>query len=162
MIPAVNPTDISFEKGAIISVVSKDGQGTWTGTIDGGKEGTFPKGLVEPYENTEETAGGLDVKLQDMAEAIFKLGLAAALLTAFILWGRYSYQFIDGLPWKDEFWKSKILDPVIIAVTVLVVAVPEGLPLAVSTTQSSAQLDVHGFSRESRLRREPRRTQRTS
>ena len=29
-------------------------------------------------------------------------------------------------------WKTKVLDPVIIAVTVLVVAVPEGLPLAVT------------------------------
>ena len=62
-------------------MLSKDGQGTWTGTIDGGQEGTFPKGVVEPYENTEETAGGLDVKLQDMAEAIFKLGLGAILPT---------------------------------------------------------------------------------
>eukprot|EP01043_Picozoa_sp_COSAG02_P070647 COSAG02_NODE_12598_length_1521_cov_1.039381_1_plen_471_part_01 len=128
-----SPGDISFTEGTIISVVSKDGKGTWTGTIDGGAEGTFPKSVVEPYENTEETAGGLDVKLQDMAEAIFKLGLAAALVTALILWGRFAYESIfNDLQFKDEFWKSKILDPLIIAVTVLVVAVPEGLPLAVT------------------------------
>jgi Ca2+ transporting ATPase len=128
-----NPGEISFTEGTIISVVSKDGKGTWTGTIDGGKEGTFPKSVVEPYENTEETAGGLDVKLQDMAEAIFKLGLAAALVTALILWGRFGYESaFNGLRFEDEFWKTKILDPLIIAVTVLVVAVPEGLPLAVT------------------------------
>ena len=130
---ATNPGDISFTEGTVISVISKDGKGTWTGTIDGGAEGTFPKSVVEPYENTEETAGGLDVKLQDMAESIFKLGLAAALLTALILWGRFAFESIfNDLRFRDEFWKLKILDPLIIAVTVLVVAVPEGLPLAVT------------------------------
>ena len=125
---------LSFKEGAVISVVSKDGKGTWTGTIDGGEEGTFPKGVVEPYVNTEETAGGLDVKLQDMAEAIFKLGLGAAVVTAIILWVRFGVFAAteDDFEFEDEMWKTKILDPIIIAVTVLVVAVPEGLPLAVT------------------------------
>jgi P-type Ca2+ transporter type 2B len=54
-------------------------------------------------------------------------------LTALILWGRFAFESIfNDLRFRDEFWKLKILDPLIIAVTVLVVAVPEGLPLAVT------------------------------
>ena len=123
--------ELSFAAGTLISVVSKDGP-VWTGTIDGGSEGTFPKSLVEPYVNVEESAGGLDVKLQDMAGFMFKCGMGAAALTGIMLWGRFALESANGLEWNDEFWKTRILDPLIVAVTVLVVAVPEGLPLAVT------------------------------
>ncbi|KAG0047246.1 hypothetical protein BGZ83_007676, partial [Gryganskiella cystojenkinii] len=73
----------------------------------------------------------LQSKLNDLAEQIAKLGSLAALLMLIILFIRFFVKFKEGIPETEKIVKT-LLDIVIAAVTVIVVAVPEGLPLAVT------------------------------
>lgn len=73
----------------------------------------------------------LQVKLDGLAGAIAKLGSAAAILLFFVL----LFRFVAGLsdsPLSPSEKASEFMDILIVAVTVIVVAVPEGLPLAVT------------------------------
>lgn len=73
----------------------------------------------------------LQVKLDGLATAIAKLGSTAAILLFFVL----LFRFLGALPGNDATSSAKasqFLDILIVAVTVIVVAVPEGLPLAVT------------------------------
>ncbi|CAG8766708.1 11718_t:CDS:2, partial [Cetraspora pellucida] len=80
--------------------------------------------------NNEDTP--LQVKLNDLAEQIAKLGGAAALLMLIVLLVKYFISFrISGVPSVAKVIDS-LISIVISAVTVVVVAVPEGLPLAVT------------------------------
>ena len=60
-------------------------------------------------------------------------GTALALLTVLALVVRFSIEkfAIEGRPWSNTYIQHYI-DAVVIGVTVLVVAIPEGLPLAVT------------------------------
>ncbi|KAF9982629.1 hypothetical protein BGZ75_005907 [Mortierella antarctica] len=81
---------------------------------------------------TEAEDTPLQVKLNLLAERIAKLGSLAALLMLIILIIRYFVGFkANGVPASALIVKS-LVDIVIAAVTVVVVAVPEGLPLAVT------------------------------
>lgn len=81
---------------------------------------------------TEAEDTPLQVKLNFLAERIAKLGSLAALLMLIILIIRYFVGFkTKGTPSSAEI-VSSLVDIVIAAVTVVVVAVPEGLPLAVT------------------------------
>ncbi|KAF9173095.1 hypothetical protein BGX20_004119 [Mortierella sp. AD010] len=80
---------------------------------------------------TEAEDTPLQVKLNGLAEQIAKLGSLAALLMLIILFIRYFITFKDGKPAAASIVKS-LVDIIIAAVTVIVVAVPEGLPLAVT------------------------------
>eukprot|EP00054_Salpingoeca_dolichothecata_P015910 m.92418 g.92418 ORF g.92418 m.92418 type:complete len:1299 (-) comp21718_c0_seq1:367-4263(-) len=75
----------------------------------------------------------LQVKLTRMAIQIGYCGTVAALLTVVVLILRYCIEEfgVDNEPYSGGIW-SDLLSFVIVAVTVLVVAVPEGLPLAVT------------------------------
>ena len=108
--------------------------------------------LGEIMDKLEESQGNtpLQDKLEVIAEEIGKLGTYAALLTIHILLFRY---FLDGLlkrnidlfgaETRDDrpFIKNFKLwvDYVIIGVAVIVVAVPEGLPLAVMISLAYSQ-----------------------
>ncbi|CAK1360862.1 Calcium-transporting ATPase 8, plasma membrane-type [Cercospora beticola] len=73
----------------------------------------------------------LQVKLDGLATAIAKLGTSAAAFLFFVL----LFRFVGGLsdnPRTSSEKASQFLDILIVAVTVIVVAVPEGLPLAVT------------------------------
>jgi Ca2+-transporting ATPase len=73
----------------------------------------------------------LQVKLDGLAAAIAKLGTASAALLFFVL----LFRFVAGLssnPLSPSEKASEFMDILIVAVTVIVVAVPEGLPLAVT------------------------------
>ncbi|KAM0721101.1 hypothetical protein Q7P37_003387 [Cladosporium fusiforme] len=73
----------------------------------------------------------LQIKLDGLAGAIAKLGSAAAVLLFFVL----LFRFCAGLPTNPlspSEKASEFMDILIVAVTVIVVAVPEGLPLAVT------------------------------
>jgi len=73
----------------------------------------------------------LQVKLDGLASAIAKLGTAAAGLLFFVL----LFRFLAGLssnPLSPNEKASQFMDILIVSVTVIVVAVPEGLPLAVT------------------------------
>jgi calcium-translocating P-type ATPase len=81
----------------------------------------------------EEEPTPLQEKLEDVAELIGWAGLAVAIASFVVLtisWafdGNYTYQeFVEESSWKA------LLDFLIIAVTIVAVAVPEGLPLAVT------------------------------
>ncbi|SMR59314.1 unnamed protein product [Zymoseptoria tritici ST99CH_1E4] len=73
----------------------------------------------------------LQVKLDGLATAIAKLGSSAALLLFFVLLFRFvaTLSSNTGSPNQKA---SQFMDILIVAVTVIVVAVPEGLPLAVT------------------------------
>jgi Ca2+ transporting ATPase len=108
--------------------------------------------LGEIMDKLEESQGNtpLQDKLEVIAEEIGKLGTYAALLTIHILLFRY---FLDGLLKRNidlfggeldvdrPFIKNFKLwvDYVIIGVAVIVVAVPEGLPLAVMISLAYSQ-----------------------
>jgi len=73
----------------------------------------------------------LQIKLDGLASAIAKLGTAAAGFLFFVL----LFRFLAGLSsntGSPSEKASQFMDILIVAVTVIVVAVPEGLPLAVT------------------------------
>ncbi|KAL7629860.1 plasma membrane calcium [Parahypoxylon ruwenzoriense] len=80
---------------------------------------------------TEIEATPLQKKLERLAVAIAKLGGTAAILLFFVL----LFRFLGGLSADTRTSSEKasaFLDILIVAVTIIVVAVPEGLPLAVT------------------------------
>ncbi|KAI9595668.1 hypothetical protein BDF19DRAFT_334905, partial [Syncephalis fuscata] len=74
----------------------------------------------------------LQMKLNDLAEQIAKLGGGAALLMLIILLIIYFAKFNEQPSHAAAVIVSDIVKIIITAVTVVVVAVPEGLPLAVT------------------------------
>jgi Ca2+-transporting ATPase len=75
----------------------------------------------------------LQLKLNNLAELIAKIGSAAGLLLFIALMIRFFVQLGRGVPVRSASEKGfAFMDILIIAVTVVVVAVPEGLPLAVT------------------------------
>lgn len=77
----------------------------------------------------------LQVRLNNLADGITKYGIFIAVLLLLIL----TFKFCAKLPPGKEYYLlpssekgSKFLDIVITAITIIVVAVPEGLPLAVT------------------------------
>lgn len=88
-------------------------------------------GKIMMSVRTEVEATPLQKKLEDLALAIAKLGASAAGLLFFVL----LFRFVAGLsgdtrPAADK--ASAFMDILIVAITIIVVAVPEGLPLAVT------------------------------
>jgi len=75
----------------------------------------------------------LSGKLTKLAVEIGYVGSAVAILTVVILVVQFCIQtfWVDGKPWHDYYY-NHFIHFFIIGVTVLVVAVPEGLPLAVT------------------------------
>lgn len=81
---------------------------------------------------TEPESTPLQAKLNDLAERIAKLGFLAAILMLVILIIRFLIKVIPDKNKETADIIKKIVDIFIAAVTVVVVAVPEGLPLAVT------------------------------
>jgi len=90
-------------------------------------------GMADATLNIEKDLTPLQEKLETIANEIGKVGVYAALATMIVLLVR---MVIDATQaeenWPASEYVSQTLDAVIIAVTVIVVAVPEGLPLAVT------------------------------
>ncbi|KAF4531643.1 hypothetical protein B566_EDAN006574 [Ephemera danica] len=102
------------------------------------------KGKKEDESSNSSTFGGstegdkkeksvLQAKLTKLAVQIGYAGSFVAVLTVIILVSQFVYQtfIVAGKPW-DAVYFNTLVDYIIIGVTVLVVAVPEGLPLAVT------------------------------
>ncbi|KAE9019043.1 Plasma membrane calcium-transporting ATPase 4 [Phytophthora rubi] len=97
----------------------------------------LPDGKEDDQDDTlggdEESQSPLEGKLYNLTILIGKLGTIIALLVFVIMSIRFS---IDTFAIDDNRWKngyiSDYLGFFIIAITVLVVAIPEGLPLAVT------------------------------
>ncbi|KIE00519.1 plasma membrane calcium-transporting ATPase 2, partial [Metarhizium majus ARSEF 297] len=105
-----------------------EGMGTFVCTSVG-VNSSFGKIMMSVRTEVEDTP--LQKKLQGLALAIAKLGSAVAALLFFILLVR----FLVDLPDDDRssaVKASAFMDILIVAITIIVVAVPEGLPLAVT------------------------------
>jgi len=84
---------------------------------------------------TEDEDTPLQVKLNALAEKIAVIGTAAAVLMFLILIIKYIYKLCTSATAKDKEFPvvlGEIVKIFISAITVVVVAVPEGLPLAVT------------------------------
>ncbi|KAI8991524.1 PMCA-type calcium-translocating P-type ATPase [Mycotypha africana] len=81
---------------------------------------------------TEPESTPLQEKLNALAELIAKLGSAAGLLMLIVLLIRYFVSWKDGIPDQPTTIVLDIMKILIVVVTIVVVAVPEGLPLAVT------------------------------
>jgi len=81
----------------------------------------------------------LQAKLTKLAIQIGYAGMTIAILTVLVLLIRFSIEeFIQlGKPWNNQYW-SRFVRYLITGITVLVVAVPEGLPLAVTISLAYA------------------------
>lgn len=105
-----------------------EGLGTFLCTSVG-VNSSFGKIMMSVRTDIESTP--LQKKLERLAIAIAKLGGSAAILLFFVL----LFRFIAGLSTDTRSSPEKasaFLDILIVAVTIVVVAVPEGLPLAVT------------------------------
>ena len=111
-----------------------EGVGTYLVTSVG-VNSSYGKIMVSLQTENEETP--LQAKLANMANWIGYLGTAAASLLFFILLVR----FLITLPSSTDssaIKGQKFLDILIVAITIIVVAVPEGLPVAVTLALSFA------------------------
>lgn len=111
-----------------------EGVGTYLVTSVG-VNSSYGKVMIGLQTENEDTP--LQVKLANMANWIGYLGTAAAGLLFFILLIR----FLAGLPGNistPAVKGSQFLDILIVAITIIVVAVPEGLPVAVTLALSFA------------------------
>ncbi|KAI8878784.1 PMCA-type calcium-translocating P-type ATPase [Backusella circina FSU 941] len=81
---------------------------------------------------TDNQTTPLQEKLNGLASMIAKLGSAAGLLMLIVLLIRYFVSWRYGIPTEATVIVRQIMDILIVVVTIVVVAVPEGLPLAVT------------------------------
>jgi Ca2+-transporting ATPase len=105
-----------------------EGVGTFLVTSTG-VNSSFGRLMASVQEEAEPTP--LQVKLARMADTIAYFGGGAALLLFSVLF----FRFCAGLPNDNRIPAEKgsaFLDIVIVAITLIVVAIPEGLPLAVT------------------------------
>ncbi|XP_015173648.1 PREDICTED: plasma membrane calcium-transporting ATPase 2 isoform X5 [Polistes dominula] len=98
-----------------------------------GGENHHGGGQASGGESTKKEKSVLQAKLTKLAIQIGYAGSTIAVLTVIILVIQFcvSTFVMQGLPWKNTY-AGDLVRHLIIGVTVLVVAVPEGLPLAVT------------------------------
>ncbi|KAJ6246275.1 calcium-transporting atpase [Anaeramoeba flamelloides] len=99
-----------------------------------GKHSQWGK-IMEKAKSKEEVNTPLQDKLEKMADQIGKLGLWSAVLTVAVLLAKWGFRLYTKLNEGEEFVFHdlvEVVDAVIVGITIVVVAVPEGLPLAVT------------------------------
>jgi magnesium-transporting ATPase (P-type) len=97
-----------------------------------GKHSCVGKIMATLTTKIEQTP--LQIKLEVIATDIGILGIVAAVITVFVLFVRFFVETgIDGYDWKNDIgdYIQEWFEYIIIGITIVVVAVPEGLPLAV-------------------------------
>lgn len=110
-----------FKQGSGLMIITCVGESSAIGRI---------KKTVDENNDDDETP--LQKKLTKIAEDIGKLGLVCAILTAIIMIVRCIIKYAtEKRGWQSEH-TSLIVQAFLIGITVLVVAIPEGLPLAVT------------------------------
>eukprot|EP01100_Stratorugosa_tubuloviscum_P004637 TRINITY_DN2167_c0_g1_i7.p1 TRINITY_DN2167_c0_g1~~TRINITY_DN2167_c0_g1_i7.p1 ORF type:complete len:1023 (+),score=555.41 TRINITY_DN2167_c0_g1_i7:262-3330(+) len=99
-------------------------------------------GRIKALLDTEQEPTPLETKLEDLADNIGKLGVCAAALTFVALTIQWAVQIVRS----EEAWNweqlADLVDFIIIAVTIIVVAVPEGLPLAVTLSLAYSMIKM--------------------
>ncbi|KAK9291104.1 hypothetical protein L1049_009291 [Liquidambar formosana] len=133
------PVNIDEEKPFLLSGTKvQDGSGKMLVTSVGMR--TQWGKLMETLNEGGEDETPLQVKLNGVATIIGKIGLAFAVLTFVVLTVRFLVEKV--LQGKITDWSSsdaeKLLNYFAVAVTIIVVAVPEGLPLAVTLSLAFA------------------------
>ncbi|KAK9987373.1 hypothetical protein SO802_032324 [Lithocarpus litseifolius] len=133
------PVNVYEEKPFLLSGTKvQDGSGKMLVTTVGMR--TEWGKLMETLNEGGEDETPLQVKLNGVATIIGKIGLTFAVLTFLILLGRYLVE--KALNNEFTVWSSSdaltILNYFATAVTIIVVAVPEGLPLAVTLSLAFA------------------------
>lgn len=133
------PVNIDGEKPFLLSGTKvQDGSGKMMVTTVGMR--TEWGKLMETLSEGGEDETPLQVKLNGVATLIGKIGLTFAVLTFLVMTGRFLWE--KAAQHQFTSWSSsdalKLLDFFAIAVTIIVVAVPEGLPLAVTLSLAFA------------------------
>lgn len=95
-----------------------------------GKDSAMGK-IRDSIDGSMDDGTPLQTKQNKIAEDIGKFGLSAAILTLFILVTRALIDFGTNKKWTNNE-TTGITDGLQVSITVLVVAIPEGLPLAVT------------------------------
>jgi len=95
-----------------------------------GKDSSIGKIKETISANAKDTTP-LQDKLEKIAEDIGKFGLIAAVLTMMIFVLRAMIDYGNNKKWSSNELDT-IVEGVMVSITVLVVAIPEGLPLAVT------------------------------
>lgn len=89
------------------------------------------KSLVE---EKAEVLTPLQAKLETLASDIGKFGLYSAIVIVIVLLIRFTIERVTEHYWDSSKHLHQILDFFLIGITVIVVAIPEGLPVAVTLT----------------------------
>ncbi|PVH95686.1 calcium-translocating P-type ATPase [Periconia macrospinosa] len=100
-----------------------------------GVNSSYGKILMAMRQDVEPTP--LQVKLDKLAKGIAKLATAASFLLLLILTFRLVATF-KGSPLSPAEKASRFMEILIVSVTIIVVAVPEGLPLAITLSLAFA------------------------
>ncbi|KAF1965223.1 calcium-translocating P-type ATPase [Bimuria novae-zelandiae CBS 107.79] len=111
-----------------------EGIGTYLVTSVG-VNSSYGKIMMAMRQEPEQTP--LQIKLDKLAKAIAKLASFASFLLLLILLFRLVATF-PGSPLGPAQKASKFMDILIVSVTIIVVAVPEGLPLAITLSLAFA------------------------
>ncbi|XP_065196137.1 plasma membrane calcium-transporting ATPase 4-like [Sycon ciliatum] len=101
---------------------------------EGGDEGEGEGKATDEDEDSGSTKSVLQNKLTSMAVRIARFGTAAAIIAVLVLLLRFSIEEfgVKGRAWDKKKDPSIIVHAFVTGITVLVVAIPEGLPLAVT------------------------------
>lgn len=100
-------------------------------------------GRVKALSEKERSNTPLQDNLEELADFIGQLGMGAAALTFIALivkWGVYRFYTTDlGWEWSEA---KVLIDMVITAITIVAMAVPEGLPLAVTISLAYSMIKM--------------------
>ena len=88
------------------------------------------RGTIDNAQEDNKTP--LELKLNDIADLIGYFGLGSAVVTLIALVIRMIIHYCTGTEFKFTDMLSQILTIIILCVSIIVVAIPEGLPLAVT------------------------------
>ena len=88
------------------------------------------EGRIQSKLETEIESTPLQEKLEGLARNIGKFGLISAVLILVVLCIRFTVIRIEQNNWERENW-NELVSYLLLAITVIVVAIPEGLPLSV-------------------------------
>lgn len=91
------------------------------------------EGRIMDISAQEESSTPLQKKLDKIASDISKVGMVCAVFAVVVLFLRFGIEIgIGNVSWETGSGIQEIIHYILVGITVLVVAIPEGLPLAVT------------------------------